>query len=826
LEQKNIININIEDEMKQSYLDYAMSVIIGRALPEVKDGLKPVHRRILYAMNEIGNDYNKAYKKSARIVGDVIGKFHPHGDSAVYESIVRMVQDFSLRYPLINGQGNFGSIDGDPPAAMRYTEIKMTRLSSLLLDDIDNETVDFLPNYDGSLIEPTVLPAKFPNLLINGSSGIAVGMASNMPPHNLNESIDAILYFIDNPDCGIDELKRFIKGPDFPTGGIVYGEAAIHSYFHTGRGHVKMRAKYHFENANHERVTKQQPEGLTAESSRSKVVITEIPYQVNKAKLLERIAELTREKKIEGISDLRDESDRDGLRVVIELKRDVNEAVLMNKLFMHTQLEETFGVIMLAIVNNQPKILNLKALISLFVDFRKEVIVKRTNYELKKAQARLHILEALKVAAQNIDEVIELIKKSDSPPEAKLALIKKYNFTDIQAQAILDMKLEKITNLERAQLIKEYEDILNKVNKLKELLNSADLIKKVIKDELNFIKEKFGDARRTEIVKEENEVQEIDFIPNDNMIVMMTESGYIKRTKLASFQSQHRGGRGHISIKSKEDDFVTDSFCAKAHDAILFFTNLGNAYKLNVYDIPETQKQAKGKPVVNLINLRENERISSSIPVDNFDQGHSILIATKNGKLIRTSLDSFAHTRKGGLIAIKLRDGDEVISVQILDHSLINPLIAVATRGGKSICTGIDDFRLLRRGSMGVKAIKLSKSDEVVSMDILSSKDDYLVGITERGYGKKTKMSEFRKQRRGGSGLIAIKIGKRNGFVACVLKVIKDDDIIIITSSGKLIRIKASDLRSIGRNTMGVKLINLDEDERVSSAVIASKEDE
>ncbi len=806
MEQNNIININIEDEMRQSYLDYAMSVIIGRALPEIKDGLKPVHRRILFAMNEIGNDYNKPYKKSARIVGDVIGKYHPHGDSAVYDSIVRMAQDISLRYPLVDGQGNFGSIDGDPPAAMRYTEIRMTKLSSFMLDDIDNETVDFIPNYDGSLKEPTILPAKFPNLLINGSSGIAVGMASNIPPHNLSETIDALLYFMDNPDCLINDLMKFMKGPDFPTGGIVYGYSGIINYFNTGRGIVKVRAKYHTE--------------------KDKIIITEVPYMVNKAKILEKIAELVRDKRVEGISDLRDESDREGLRVVIELKRDANETILMNKLFSHTQLEETFGVIMLAIVNNQPKILNLKSVISYFIDFRKEVVVKRTLFELKKAQARLHILEALKIAAQNIDEVIELIKMSASPKEAKAALIKKYNFSDIQAQAILDMKLEKITNLEREQLIKEYEEILGKVNKLKEILANESLIIKIIKDELIFIKEKFGDARRTEIVVEEAEVNEIDFIPNDEMIVMMTGSGYIKRTKLDSFQSQHRGGRGHIGIKSKEDDFVTDSFCAMAHDSILFLTNLGIAYKLKVYDIPETQKQSKGKPIVNLLNLRENEKISFFVPVKNFDEGYSLIIATKKGQIIKTSLINFANIRKGGLIAVKLREGDEVISVKIVDNSLQDTLITIATKLGKSICSDINDYRLLARGAMGVRGIKLLKDDAVVSMDILTSKDDFLVGITENGYGKKTTMTEFRKQNRGGSGLIAIKTGKRNGNVIAVLKVKEDNDIILITSSGRIIRIKASNLRSIGRNTMGVRLIGLNEEEKVSNAIVASASDE
>jgi DNA gyrase subunit A len=808
MEQKNIININIEDEMRQSYLDYAMSVIIGRALPEIKDGLKPVHRRILFAMNEIGNDYNKPYKKSARIVGDVIGKYHPHGDSAVYDSIVRMAQDISLRYPLVDGQGNFGSIDGDPPAAMRYTEIRMTRLSSFMLDDIDNETVDFIPNYDGSLKEPTVLPAKFPNLLINGSSGIAVGMASNIPPHNLTETIDALLYFMDNPDCLINDLMEFMKGPDFPTGGIVYGYSGIINYFNTGRGIVKVRAKYHTE--------------------KDKIIITEVPYMVNKAKILEKIAELVREKKIEGISDLRDESDRDGLRVVIELKRDVNETILMNKLFSHTQLEETFGVIMLAIVNNQPKVLNLKSVLSYFIDFRKEVVVKRTLFELKKAQARLHILEALRIAAKNIDEVIELIKMSASPKEAKAALIKKYIFSEIQAQAILDMKLEKITNLEREQLIKEYEEILNKVNKLKEILANESLIAKIIKDELIFIKEKFGDARKTEIVVEEAEINEIDFIPNDEMIVMMTGSGYIKRTKLDSFQSQHRGGRGHIGIKSKEDDFVTDSFCAMAHDSILFLTNLGIAYKLKVYNIPETQKQSKGKPIVNLLNLRENEKISFFVPAENFNEGYSLVVATKKGQIIKTSLIHFANVRKGGLIAVKLREGDEVINVKIVDNSLKETLITIATKFGKSICSDINDYRLLARGAMGVRGIKLLKGDEVVSMDILTSKDDFLVGITENGYGKKTTMTEFRKQKRGGSGLIAIKTGNRNGNVVAVLKVKENNDIILITSSGRIIRIKASNLRSIGRNTMGVRLIGLSEGEKVSNAiaVLASNEGE
>ena len=804
MDQKSIININIEDEMRQSYLDYAMSVIIGRALPEVKDGLKPVHRRILFAMNDLGNDFNKPYKKSARVVGDVIGKYHPHGDSAVYDATVRMAQDFSLRYPLVDGQGNFGSIDGDPPAAMRYTEIRMTRLSSFLLDDIDFETVDFTPNYDGSLKEPSVLPAKFPNLLVNGSSGIAVGMSSNIPPHNLTESIDATLHFIDNSDCGIDELKMIIKGPDFPTGGIIYGYSGINNYFNTGRGLIKVRAKHHFEKA--------------------KIIITEIPYQVNKSKILERIAELVKEKKIEGISDLRDESDREGMRVVIELKRDANETVVMNNLFKHTQLEETFGVIFLAIVNNQPKILNIKDMLSLFVDFRKEVVIKRTMFELKKAEARLHILEAFRIVAQNIDEVIELIKTSESPAAAKERLMQKYGFSEIQARAVLDLKLEKITNLEREHIIKEYEEILDKVKKLRELLASEKLIKDVIKEELKLIKDKFGDARKTEIVQEENETALIDLIPNEAMIVMMTENGYIKRTKLSTFKAQNRGGKGQTGIKSKEEDFVANSFCANTHDNILFITNFGSAYKLNVYDIPETLKTSKGKPIINLLNLKEKETISSVFPIENFDKNYSIFISTKNGQIIKTSLDKFANIRKNGLIAIKLKDGDEVISTRIADNNVKNQLITIATKMGKSICADVEGFRTLGRGAMGVRGIRLSKNDAVVSMDLLSSENDYLIAITEKGYGKKTIMTEFRKQSRGGKGIIAIKTGQRNGFVVSVLKASGDNDIILITSNGKIIRINESNLRSIGRNTMGVKLVNLDENERVVSAMISANE--
>ena len=804
MDQKSIININIEDEMKQSYLDYAMSVIIGRALPEVKDGLKPVHSRILFAMNEMGNDFNKPYKKSARIVGDVIGKYHPHGDAAVYDSIVRMAQDFSLRYPLVDGQGNFGSIDGDPPAAMRYTEIRMTKLSSFLLDDIDFETVDWMPNYDGSLQEPVVLPAKFPNLLVNGSSGIAVGMSSNIPPHNLTEAINATLFFIDNSECGIDELKSIIKGPDFPTGGIIYGYSGINNYFNTGRGLVKVRARYHFEKA--------------------KIIITEIPYQVNKSKILERIAELVKEKKIEGISDLRDESDREGLRVVIELKRDANETVVINNLFKHTQLEETFGVIFLAIVNNQPKVLNLKDILSLFVDFRKEVVIKRTLFELKKAEARLHILEALKIVAQNIDEVIELIKKSASPAAAKEKLMERFSFSDIQSRAVLDLKLEKITNLERERIIKEYEEILDKVKKLRELLGSEILIKNVIKEELKLIRDKFGDERKTEIVQEENETVLTDLIPNEAMIVMVTENGYIKRTKLATFKAQNRGGKGQTGIKSKEEDFVANSFCANTHDNILFITNFGNAYKLNVYGIPETLKTSKGKPIINLLDLKEKETISSVLPVENFDKNYSIFISTKSGQIIKTSLDKFANIRKKGLIAIKLKEGDEVINTRIVDNGVKNQLLVIATKTGKSLCAGIEDFRTLGRGAMGVRGIRLSKNDEVVSMDVLFSENDYLIAITERGYGKKTIMTEFRKQGRGGKGIIAIKTGQRNGFVVSVLKASGDNDIILITSGGKIIRINESNLRSIGRNTMGVKLVNLDENERVVSAAISSNE--
>lgn len=802
------IPVYIEDEMKKSYMSYAMSVIIGRALPDVRDGLKPVHRRILFAMHEMGVEWNKPYKKSARVVGDVIGKYHPHGDVAVYDAIARMVQDFSLRYPLIDGQGNFGSIDGDAPAAMRYTEVRMARLSGAILSDIEKETVDWGPNYDDSLKEPLVMPAAFPNLLVNGSSGIAVGMATNMPPHNLSEVIDAIVHLINKPEAAINELMKFIPGPDFPTAGFIHGREGIKEAYTTGRGIIQMRART---------IVEKNPR-----TNRQAIVITEIPYQVNKTKLIEKIAELVRDKKIEGISDIRDESDREGMRIVVELKRDEVSEVILNNLFLHTQMQGTFGVINLSIVDGQPKILNLRELLRQFIRFRKEVVTRRTIFELKKAKERAHILEGLKIAIDNLDEVITLIRKSKGPQEAKDGLIKRFKLSEIQAQAILDMKLQRLTALEREKIVEEYKEILKLIKRLEELLASEKLLMEVIVDELKEIKKQFGDERRTEIIEKTGEITMEDIIAEEDMVVTVTHGGYIKRNPTSLFRIQRRGGKGKTGMTTREEDFVEALFVASTHSYILFFTNKGKVYSLKVYDIPQAGAAAKGKAIVNILNLTQDEKITAFLPVKEFAEGKFIVMATKYGVIKKTDLQSFSNIRSGGIIALGLDEGDELIATRLTDGS---KEIFIGTREGQAIRFNEEQVRDMGRVARGVRAINLAKEDAVVSMEALEEGKTILT-VTERGYGKRTEIKEYRSQLRGGMGIINIKVTEKNGRVAGIAQVNTEDELVITTNIGKIIRIAMKGVSVIGRNTQGVKLIGVEKDERVTGiAPIAEKEE-
>ena len=803
------IPVYIEDEMKKSYMSYAMSVIIGRALPDVRDGLKPVHRRILFAMHEMGVEWNKPYKKSARVVGDVIGKYHPHGDVAVYDAITRMVQDFSLRYPLIDGQGNFGSIDGDAPAAMRYTEVRMARLSGAILSDIEKETVDWGPNYDDSLKEPLVMPAAFPNLLVNGSSGIAVGMATNMPPHNLSEVIDAIVHLINKPEATINELMKFIPGPDFPTAGFIHGREGIKEAYTTGRGIIQMRART---------IVEKNPR-----TNRQAIVITEIPYQVNKTKLIEKIAELVRDKKIEGISDIRDESDREGMRIVVELKRDEVSEVILNNLFLHTQMQGTFGVINLSIVDGQPRILNLRELLRQFIRFRKEVVTRRTIFELKKAKERAHILEGLKIAIDNLDEVITLIRKSKGPQEAKDGLIKRFKLSEIQAQAILDMKLQRLTALEREKIVEEYKEILKLIKRLEELLASEKLLMEVVVDELKEIKKQFGDERRTEIIEKTGEITMEDIIAEEDMVVTVTHGGYIKRNPTSLFRIQKRGGKGKTGMTTREEDFVEALFVASTHSYILFFTNKGKVYSLKVYDIPQAGAAAKGKAIVNILNLTQDEKITAFLPVKEFAEGKFIVMATKYGVIKKTDLQAFSNIRSGGIIALGLDEGDELIATRLTDGS---KEIFIGTREGQAIRFNEEQVRDMGRVARGVRAINLAKEDAVVSMEALEEGKTILT-VTERGYGKRTEIKEYRSQLRGGMGIINIKVTEKNGRVAGIAQVNTEDELVITTNIGKIIRIAMKDVSVIGRNTQGVKLIGVEKDERVTGiAPIAEKEEE
>jgi DNA gyrase subunit A len=800
--------INIEQEMKTSYLDYSMSVIVGRALPDVRDGLKPVHRRILYAMFREGLLHNKKYSKSAGVVGEVLKKYHPHGDSAVYDTMVRMAQDFNMRYILVDGQGNFGSVDGDPAAAYRYTEARLTKLAEELLADIDKETVDFIPNFDDTTFEPTVLPTRVPNLLINGSAGIAVGMATNIPPHNLSEVVDGLVMMIDNPEVSIPELMTAIKGPDFPTSGFIHGYEGIKQSYMTGRGIVQMRA----------RATIEEGKG-----DRESIIVTELPYQVNKARLLERIAELVQEKKITGISEIRDESDREGMRIAIDLKKGEITNVVLNQLFKHTAMQSTFGVIMLALVNNQPRVLNLRKLLSNFIQHRREVVVRRTKYDLKKAEERAHILLGLKIALENLDAVIALIKASANPNEAKTSLMREFKLSEIQSQAILDMRLQRLTGLERDKIIAEYEETLNEIARLNEILASEALVMKIIRDELLAVKAEYGDARRTEIVAETSEIDIEDLIKDEEMVITISHAGYIKRNPLTTYRAQKRGGKGKIGMETKEEDFVERLFTATAHSYILFFTNKGRVYWLKVHQIPEAGRQAKGKAIVNLIQIIQDERVTAALPIRTFTPDHFILMATKQGIIKKTELESYSHPRPSGIIAITLEEGDELISAEVTDGKRD---VFLGTRDGLSIRFSETDVREIGRTGKGVIGIRLDDRNEVKGMEIVRG-DSTILTVTENGYGKRSTLEDYRSQGRGGRGIITIKITERNGRVIGMAQVSEEDELILITSNGKVLRIRAKDISVQGRNTQGVRLFDIDEgDKVVSFAKLVEREDE
>ncbi len=797
--------INIEEEMKTSYMDYAMSVIVGRALPDVKDGLKPVQRRILYAMLREGLTPGKKYSKCAGVVGEVLKKYHPHGDSAVYDALVRLAQDFNMRYMLVDGQGNFGSIDGDPAAAYRYTEARMTKVAEEMLIDIDKETVDFKANFDETTLEPIVLPAKVPNLLINGSSGIAVGMATNIPPHNLGEVVEGLLMMLENPDVTVKELMKKIKGPDFPTGSIIHGKKGIVDAYATGRGIVRMRARVDIEE----------------HAKGRRIIVTEIPYQVNKARLIEKIAELVRHKKIEGLSDLRDESNREGMRIVLELKRAEIPQVILNQLYKHTAMESTFGIIMLAIVNGQPKVLTLANMLSLFIQHRREVTVRKTKFELRKAEEKAHILEGLKIALDNLDSVIKLIRKSTTPEEALNGLIQSFKLSKIQAQAILDMRLQRLTGLEREKIVEDYKNTIKEIERLKSILASPALVDNIIKEELIDIKKKYADKRRTEIADEAEEITLEDLIQEEEMVVTISHQGYIKRNSLDLYRSQLRGGKGLIGMETRDEDFVEDLFTASTHDHVLFFTNLGRLHWLKVYQIPETGRAARGKAIVNLLQLLSEEKIAAVFPIKEFKEDQFLIMATKKGVIKKTALKAYSNPRAKGIAAIKIDPDDELIGVRLTDGTQD---IILSTREGLSIRFNEKDAREIGRVARGVRGIRLKGDDEVVSVGVLD-KDTTLLTITEKGFGKRTKAEEYRIQSRGGKGVFTIKVTPKNGRVVGVLRVTNDDEVIIIASSGKLIRLKASNIRIIGRATQGVKLIDLAEEDKVMSIARVAEKD-
>jgi DNA gyrase subunit A len=807
LYQRNI-PVNIEDEMKRSYMDYAMSVIIGRAIPDVRDGLKPVHRRALFAMSDLGNRWNRPYKKSARIVGDIIGKYHPHGDSAAYDTIVRMAQDFAMRYPLIDGQGNFGSIDGDSAAAMRYTEIRMKRIADEILADLDKDTVDFVPNYDGSLEEPAVLPSKIPTLLLNGSSGIAVGVATNIPPHNLNEVSDGIIALIQNPDIDVTGLMQYIQGPDFPTAGFINGRDGILSAYHTGRGIIRMRARALIER--------------NARSDRESIIITELPYIVNKANLIQKISDLVKDKKITGISDLRDESDREGMRIAIELKRDEIAGVILNQLYKHTQLESSFGIIMLAIDDGQPKVLNLKEVLQKFIDFRKEIITRRTIFDLNKAKARMHILAGLIIALNNIDEVIAIIKASKSPAEAAEALSREFGLSEIQAKAILDMRLQRLTGLEQSKINEEYDEVSALVLQLEGILADPQKVLNIIIEEQEEIKKRYGDARRTEIVVASEDISVEDLIVEEDMVVTVSHQGYVKRNPVTLYRSQRRGGRGKVGMGTKEDDFVERIFIASTHSYVLCFTNTGRVHWVKVHQIPQAGRAAKGKAIVNLIGISSSERVTAVLSVKEFVNGKFVFFATKKGIAKKTDLMAYSHPRVGGIIAITLDDEDELIAVKLTDGSQD---VFLGTKKGKAIRFNEKDVRSSGRTARGVTGIRMEKGDEVIGMEILG-RGSSVVTISENGYGKRTETVEYRTQTRGGKGIINLKTVPKVGFVSGIKQVVEDEDVMLISNAGKIIRMRVDEISLLHRSTQGVKLIEIDQEERLVGVARAEREDE
>jgi DNA gyrase subunit A len=800
--------VNIEEEMKRSYLDYSMSVIVGRALPDARDGLKPVHRRVLYSMYEQRNVWNRPYKKSARIVGDVIGKYHPHGDASVYDTIVRLAQHFSMRYPLIDGQGNFGSVDGDPPAAMRYTEIRMERIAEEMLEDIEKETVEFRPNYDESLQEPLVLPTKIPALLLNGSSGIAVGMATNIPPHNLGELVDGLIALIEDPDRSVEDLMKYIPGPDFPTAGIIYGKTGIAEAYRTGKGILCVRGRCLIER--HPR------------TDRESIVITELPYMVNKAKLIERIAELVRDRRIEGIQDLRDESDKEGVRVVMDLKKDAVADVLVRQLYKLTPLEVSFGVINLALVNQQPAVLNLKELLEEFLSFRKTVITRRCIFDLKRAEERAHILEGLRIALDHLDEVIALIRSAYKAEDARSALMEKFGLSDVQAQAILDMRLQRLTGLEIEKIVDEYNALIKEIARLREVLGNERLIYQMIQGELEEIKRQYGDPRRTEIRDDAEQIEPEDLIVEEDMVVTISNTGYIKRNPVSLYRAQHRGGKGKVGMATKEDDFVSKLFIASTHSYLLIFTSRGRVFWIKVHEIPQAGRAAKGRSIVNLLQLTDQETVNTSLVVREFSGDRHLVMATRKGIIKKTALSAYSHPRAGGIIAVRLDEKDGLVGVEITDG---DKDIVLGTKKGKLIRFSEKDVRSLGRVSRGVQGIRLVGDDEVVGMEVVSP-GATLLTVTENGYGKRTRTEEYRRQSRAGQGIITIKTDERNGEVVGMKQVADDDQLMMVSSDGKIIRMKASQIPVIGRNTKGVRLIVLGESEKLVSFAKLEEKDE
>jgi DNA gyrase subunit A len=813
----NKVPVNIEDEMKRSYMDYAMSVIIGRALPDVRDGLKPAHRRVLYGMKAMGLSSTRGYRKCAKIVGEVMGNYHPHGDASIYDTLVRMAQDFNMRSPLVDGQGNFGSIDGDPPAAMRYTEARLKSLGDEMMTDLDKETVDYVPNYDETTEEPTVLPSPFPNLLVNGSTGIAVGMATNIPPHNMREVCEAAIWVIEASQAEAQptlsekqrKLIEIVQGPDFPTGGYIVGRHGIHQAYLTGRGAVIMRAKAEIE--------------VTKKGDRSSIVITEIPYQVNKARLIERIADLVREKSLEGISDIRDESDRDGLRIAIDLKRGEVGDVVLNNLYKQTQLQSSFGIIMLAIIGGRPKVLSLVELIETFVDFRREVVRRRTEFELRKAEARRHILDGLKIALDHIDAVIALIRAARTPGEAREGLITQFSLTQIQAQAILDMQLQRLTGLERQKILDELAELLQLIERLRAILSSDKLLLQIIVDELRAVQQRFGDDRRTEIIAAEGEFRIEDLIADEDMAITVSNTGYIKRTAITNYRNQRRGGKGRIGMRTREEDFVSHLFVASTHAYIMIFSDRGRAYWLKVHEIPDVGPDGRGKAIANLVSMEEGERIAALLTVKEFEEDKFVVMGTKRGVIKKTELSAFSNPRAGGIIAMGVEEGDSVIAVNISDG---RGEIFIGTSDGMSIRFSETDVRSMGRTAYGVRGISLRDNDLVVAMEVLAP-GGTILSVTEQGYGKRTELDEYRVQSRGGIGIINIQTSDRNGKVIGISQVTDDDELMLITQQGKILRMASKDIRTIGRSTQGVRLIDIEGDDRaVSIARLAERDDD